>query len=72
MSGLSLTPPTPLKIQLQQMAWELLQNVGRQKDGSRRQGEGKDAAGRGGGARLLSFLSIPSGHAELAAAKEAA
>lgn len=35
-------------------------------------GEGKDAAGRGGGARLLPFLSIPACHAELADAKEAA
>ena len=28
MSGLGLTPPTPLRIQLKQMARELLQNVG--------------------------------------------
>lgn len=41
MRGLSLTPPTPLRIQLKQMAWELLQNVGRQKDESRWAGRGK-------------------------------
>ena len=41
--GLRLAPPpsTPLRIQLKQMAWELLQDVGRQKDESRRAGRGK-------------------------------
>ena len=34
-------PPTPLRIQRKQMAWELLQNVGRQKDESRWAGRGK-------------------------------
>lgn len=39
--GLRLGPPTPLRSQLKQMAWELLQDVGRQKDESRRAGRGK-------------------------------
>lgn len=45
MSGLSLTPPTPLRILLKQMAWEQLQDTGRQKDRSRWAGTGKDAGG---------------------------
>lgn len=60
-SGLSLTPPTPLRIQLKQMAWELLQNVGRQKDERRQAGGGEDA-GRGSGSRAVSLLNIPLLH----------
>lgn len=41
MSGLSLTPPIPLKIRIKRMARELLQEAGRQKDGNRWAGRAK-------------------------------
>lgn len=59
MSGLSLTPPTPLKIQLKQMAWELLQNVGRQKVGSRRAERGKRCCWQGRGSKAASLPEHP-------------
>ena len=70
MSGLSLTPPTPLRIQLKQMAWEQLQDAGRQKDGSRWAGRGKDAGGEEVHG-LPPFLNIISCYSELTEAKEA-
>lgn len=69
MSGLSLTPPTPLRILLKQMAWEQLQDTGRQKDRSRWAGIGKDAGGEEVPG-LLSFLNIVSCYPELTEAKE--
>lgn len=70
MSGLSLTPPTPLRIQLKQMAWEQLQDAGRQKDASRWAGRGKDAGGEEVHG-LPPFLNIISCYSELTKAKEA-
>lgn len=69
MSGLSLTPPTRLRMRLQQMAWEQLQDAGRQKDGSRWVGKGKDAS-REEVPSLPSFLNIISCYPELTEAKE--
>lgn len=69
MSGLSLTPPTPLRILLKQTAWERLQDTGRQKEGSRWAGVGKDAGGEEA-PRLPSSLNIISCSPGLTEAQE--
>lgn len=54
MSGLSLTPPTPLRILLKQMAWEQLQDIA-DREGWEQMGRDRKRCRRGRGT-LTAFL----------------